>query len=106
MELDLRGESDLVFSMAVAAESALVSERTSFVIDGTSYDAREIVDRHGTRLHEFAAGPGKMTVEYSATVDGRAEAHLERRRGQADAHLEGSGRRIGCLLYTSDAADE
>jgi transglutaminase-like putative cysteine protease len=74
MELELRGESDLVFSMAVAAESAFIEERMSFVIDGTSFDARELVDRHGSRLHEFAAGPGSMVVEYSATVDGRAEA--------------------------------
>jgi transglutaminase-like putative cysteine protease len=74
MELDLRGESDLVFSMAVARESTRVAETMSFVIDGTSFDASELVDRHGTRLHQFAAGPGQMTVEYSATVDGRSAA--------------------------------
>ena len=65
MELDLRGESDLVFSMAVAAESALSSEHMSFVIDGTAFEAQELVDRHGSRLHQFAAGPGSMLVEYS-----------------------------------------
>lgn len=74
MELDLRGETTMVFSMAVATESALAAERVSFVIGGTSFDPRELVDRHGSRLHQFAAGPGAMVVEYSATVDGRADA--------------------------------
>ena len=73
MELDIAGSSELVFSMAVAAESTIVTESSSFVIDGVAYEPTELVDRHGSRLHKFVAGPGRMTVEYSATVEGRAQ---------------------------------
>lgn len=74
MELDLRGESDLLFSMAVAANASITSESLSFVIDGVPFAPNELVDRHATRLHQFAAGPGQMLVEYSATVEGRSPA--------------------------------
>lgn len=74
MELDLSGETDMVFSMAVAAGAQVAAESISFTIDTRSYDAAEVVDRHGTRLHRFAAGPGRMTVDYSATVVGRTQA--------------------------------
>jgi transglutaminase-like putative cysteine protease len=74
MEIDLAGLSELVFSMAVATESQLASESMSFVLDGVPQQATELVDRHGSRLHKFAAGPGHLTVDYRAEVSGHAPA--------------------------------
>jgi transglutaminase-like putative cysteine protease len=73
MELQISGASDLVFSMAVAAESVVSSETMSFVLDGVPLVAQELVDRHGSRLHTFVSGGGMLRVDYSATVEGRAE---------------------------------
>ena len=72
MEIEISGLSEMVFSMAVAEESELVSESISFVLDGVPQQPTELVDRHGSRLHKFAAGPGHLSVEYSAEVTGRA----------------------------------
>ena len=72
MELDLAGATEMVFSMAVATESTLGSEAISFVLDGVSQVATELVDRHGSRLHKFVAGPGRMVVDYRADVVGHA----------------------------------
>ena len=73
LELDLRGTTNMVFSLAVAQGSHLTSENLSFVLDGEPLRATELTDRNGTRLHQFAAGPGLMTVDYSADVVGRSE---------------------------------
>jgi transglutaminase-like putative cysteine protease len=73
MELDLAGRTDMVFSIAAAASANLASEKISFVLDGTELDFTELTDRHGSRLHRLAYGPGKLTVDYTATVDGRSE---------------------------------
>jgi transglutaminase-like putative cysteine protease len=72
MELQIAGTSEMVFSMAVAKESTLESENISFLLDGVPQHAKELVDRHGSRLHKFISGPGRMIVEYSAVTQGRA----------------------------------
>jgi len=72
MELDIAGLSELVFSMAVATESDIASESISFLLDGVPQQAAELVDRHGSRLHKFAAGPGHLSVDYRAEVTGHA----------------------------------
>ena len=72
MEFDLAGASEMVFSMAVATESDITAESMSFLLDGVPQQAKELVDRHGSRLHKFVAGPGHMVVEYTADVAGHA----------------------------------
>ena len=74
MEIEIKGLSELVFSMAVARESNITSETISFLLDGEEREATELVDRHGSRLHKFAAGPGHLSVKYSAEVSGNASA--------------------------------
>jgi transglutaminase-like putative cysteine protease len=74
MEIEIAGLSELVFSMAVATESQLESESMSFLLDGVPQVATELVDRHGSRLHKFAAGPGHLSVDYRAEVSGHAAA--------------------------------
>ena len=73
MELDLAGRTDMVFSIAAASSAEFASESISFVLDGRELDFTELTDRHGTRLQRLAEGPGKLVVEYAATVDGRSE---------------------------------
>src|SRR3954466_11898453 len=72
LELDIKGTTNMVFSMTAAQGSAVTSETLSFVLDGVPQKATELTDRHGTRLHQFIAGPGRRTVDYSADVAGRS----------------------------------
>jgi len=74
LELDLAGRTDMVFSIAAAADAQFSSESIQFVLDGTELEFSEIVDRHGTRLHRLADGPGTLVVDYSATIEGRSSA--------------------------------
>ena len=70
MDIAITGLSEMVFSIAVARESVIETERISFLLDGVAVEPAEIVDRHGSRLHKFAAGPGHLLVDYSAVVTG------------------------------------
>ena len=74
LELDIRGSTNMVFSIAAAQGSTVTSEVVSFVLDGEPQRATELTDRQGTRLHTFIAGPGTMTVDYSASIAGRSDA--------------------------------
>jgi transglutaminase-like putative cysteine protease len=71
MELKLDGRTNMVFSLAAAMGASFNKEQLSFVLDGVPMSAHELVDPRGTRLHTFAAGPGRMLVEYTAEVAGR-----------------------------------
>ena len=73
LELAISGSTNMVFSIAAAQGSQLTSEKLSFVLDGEPQQATELTDRHGTRLHTFVSGPGKMIVEYSADVAGNSD---------------------------------
>lgn len=72
MEMTISGFSELVFSMAVARESNIESETISYLLDGVPQHYAELVDRHGSRLHKFAAGPGELIVDYRAEIAGSA----------------------------------
>ncbi|MCU1507855.1 MAG: transglutaminase family protein [Glaciihabitans sp.] len=72
VELDIRGETNMVFSLAAARSANLVEESVGFVVDGVEIGSREIGDVHGTRLHHFVANEGRMVVDYFAQVEGRA----------------------------------
>ena len=71
LDLAISGRTNMVFSLAAARPQYFAEEKLSFVLDGTPYQAKELVDERGTRLHQFISEAGKMTVEYSATVTGR-----------------------------------
>ena len=71
LDLDLKGRTDMVFSIAVAESADIVEESIAFVLDGEPLDFTVITDRHGTRLHRLAAGGGTMVVDYRAVVAGR-----------------------------------
>ncbi|GAB3606916.1 transglutaminase family protein [Conyzicola nivalis] len=73
LELDISGRTDMVFSLAVSANSEFNRENLSITLDGEPQFASELVDRHGTRLHRLVGEAGRMIVDYSAEVEGRAQ---------------------------------
>jgi transglutaminase-like putative cysteine protease len=73
LELDIRGHTNMVFGMTPAVGHELVGERLDFVVDGVAQDAHELADLHGTRLHSFISESGRMAVDYSVEIAGRAE---------------------------------
>lgn len=73
LDLDLKGHTDMVFSIAVAESAHIVEESIAFVLDGEPLDFTVITDRHGTRLHRLAAGGGTMVVDYRAVVAGHTD---------------------------------
>ncbi|QYH36578.1 transglutaminase family protein [Salinibacterium sp. M195] len=72
-ELDLRGRTEMVFSIAVSAHWPTASESIDFVLDGVPQQPKEMVDARGTRLHSLIAGPGRLVVDYAATVESSPE---------------------------------
>jgi len=74
LELDISGRTDMVFSLAVSANSLFNRENLSITLDGEPQLPTELVDRHGTRLHRLIGGAGRMVVDYSAEVAGRSAA--------------------------------
>lgn len=72
LELDISGRTNMVLSLAVAHGNPIESESLSMVLDGKPVLPRELVDRHGSRLHELVATRGRMTIDYRAEVRGLA----------------------------------
>jgi transglutaminase-like putative cysteine protease len=73
IELDIQGETNMVFSLSAAKGASLVTEQMGFVVDGVPIEPHEIEDVHGTRLHQFVANKGRMVVDYFAQSEGRSE---------------------------------
>jgi len=73
LELELSGPSELVLEVAAAERSLLVSEKLAIVSDGREVVPIEVVDRLGSRLHSFDGTAGRMSIEYSAQLNGAAE---------------------------------
>jgi transglutaminase-like putative cysteine protease len=72
LELDISGRTDMVFSLAVSANSLFKRENLSITLNGEPQHPTELVDRHGTRLHRLIGEAGLMVVDYSAEVAGRS----------------------------------
>jgi len=64
--------TDFVLAIAVAADVPATAESLRVSLDGREVEVRERQDRHGTRLHLFTTPAGILTIEYAATVSGRA----------------------------------
>ncbi|HEV7949539.1 MAG TPA: transglutaminase-like domain-containing protein [Glaciihabitans sp.] len=73
IELDIRGLTNMVFSMSAATGANLTTENISFNLDGTTLDFTELADVHGGRLQQFVSGAGHMVVDYFAQVEGRSD---------------------------------
>lgn len=61
-----------VLAVAVAEGVPTTDESLRVRIDEEPVVVRETTDAHGSRLHMFETGPGILSVEYAATVVGRA----------------------------------
>ena len=70
--LDVTQTADLVFAIAVATAYVPASESLTATLDGAPVAFRKLSDAHGGRLHRLAASPGRLVVDYAATIDGEA----------------------------------
>jgi transglutaminase-like putative cysteine protease len=73
VELDVREQAELVWSVAVACGPEIAREELSLSVDGTPVDVREVGVDDGGRLHVCTAPPGRLTLQYAAEVLGHAE---------------------------------
>lgn len=71
LALDVTSRARLVLEVAVSGVHA-PDESLTVTLDGRPLDAREVADPHGTRLHVLDVDPGRLVVDYRATVTGRA----------------------------------
>jgi transglutaminase-like putative cysteine protease len=72
IELDIRGLTNMVFSLSAAKGANLTSERITFALDGTELEYDELLDVNDGRLQKFETTEGHMVVDYFAQVEGRA----------------------------------
>ena len=70
--LDVTQTADLVFAIAVSTAYVPASESLTATLDGAPVAFRELSDAHGGRLHRLTASPGRLVVDYAATIDGEA----------------------------------
>jgi hypothetical protein len=76
VELDVREEAQLVWSVAVAGTPTtgpeIAQEELSISVDGTPVQVEEVGVADGGRLHVCTAQPGRLTLSYAARVVGHA----------------------------------
>ncbi len=72
VELDVREEAELVWSVAVAHGPELASESLTVTVDGNQVELSELEVNDGGRLHVCTAPPGHLELSYAAEVAGRA----------------------------------
>lgn len=65
--------TSFVLAVAVAEGVPTTVETLRVRLDEQPVDVRETTDPHGTRLHLFETGPGILSIDYAATVVGRAD---------------------------------
>jgi transglutaminase-like putative cysteine protease len=73
LDLELRGHTNMVFSMTPAVGASITAENLEFLLDSVPQGSREISDLHGGRLQVFETDRGRMSVDYSLEVADRAE---------------------------------
>ncbi len=74
LALGLSGTSTLTFSIAAAQGSPLLNERLEVTLDGVPVQAVEVIDVHGTRLHQVQAQGQALVLDYEAVVGGTSSA--------------------------------
>lgn len=69
LEVEVRAQADLIFSVAVSAEYPEVEESLSFRVGGVELEPEEVVAPSGSRLHRLRETPvGTLVVDYRADV--------------------------------------
>jgi transglutaminase-like putative cysteine protease len=72
IEMTVADSTDFVIDLSVARDVPATSEHLDIRLDGEPIVPRELDDLHGTRAHRFTTGQGILTIDYAATVVGRA----------------------------------
>jgi transglutaminase-like putative cysteine protease len=73
LELDVHAPTELVLQVATAATHE-TDERLDVSLAGTPLLPTELSGRHGTRLQLIRSDAGRLTLDYAATVTGRADS--------------------------------
>lgn len=74
LEAELAGPSRIELQLALPHLAGLeVDDKLSVILDGVSAEPREVTAAHEGRVHVVAGVAGRLSVNYSATVTGRAE---------------------------------
>ena len=73
-QLALRVDDDATLAFIVAVAGRPTAERLDLRSEGAALRPREVTDAAGTRIHVVDVGAGAVTLDYAATVDGRADA--------------------------------
>ena len=84
LSLDVTSPATLAFELAVSTQ-VTARESWNVTLDGAPVEVTEVPDHHGTRLHVVHAGVGRLVLDYSASVDGRASRRLRRSDAGGDA---------------------
>ncbi|NTV39738.1 MAG: transglutaminase family protein [Demequinaceae bacterium] len=71
LTIDVTAPSELAMSVALATRREGLNEALDVRLDGAPLEASVIADAHGTRIHAIQADVGILTVDYSATAEGR-----------------------------------
>ena len=71
LTLQVAAPARLAFIVAAAARPP--AERLELRHDGEAIEPREVTDAAGTRIHVVDVAPGTVTLDYAATVEGRAD---------------------------------
>jgi transglutaminase-like putative cysteine protease len=72
LTLEVHDPTAFVVAVAVAEGVPTTRETVRIQLDQQPIVVRETTDEHGTRLHLFETGPGTLSIDYAATVVGRA----------------------------------
>ena len=73
-QLALRVDDDATLAFIVEVAGRPTAERLDLRSGGAALRPREVTDAAGTRIHVVDVGAGAVTLDYAATVDGRADA--------------------------------
>ena len=74
LEAELAGPSRIELQLALPPFPGLeIDDKLSVILDGVSVEPREVQMRHEGRVHVVDGTPGRLSVNYSAAVAGRAE---------------------------------
>lgn len=73
MTLDVVDPTAFMLAISTARGVPIQTEKLEVRIDGDLVETRELDEIHGTRQQLFETDAGRMQIEYSATVVGRAE---------------------------------
>ena len=76
LSIDVTVPSELAMSVAVAERTGGLTETLDVRLDGVPLKASLIEDAHGTRLHAIRTDVGKLTIDYSAVIEGREPPEL------------------------------